>query len=284
MSRTISGPLATHLATGATSLARCVRLDLVDGTSLGMTSFSADLSVDLGDGALTYAADTGVVPSDLSLSLGLEADNVELSGPISEDITRAMVLGGRFRGARVRLFDVRWDAPTQFMPLMSGKVYDARVESGAFVLEVRSAAAAFNQTIGRVLSPYCNADFGDARCGATPQTWAATVASVTDEMTIGLTFVGATPTANDVRNGIVTFTTGGLAGALPVEIFDLSAGVLSLYLPLADLPDIGDALTLKEGCPGLRSSCVEKQGNADNFRGFPDLTGTDNYLKYPVPS
>ncbi len=283
MTRTIGGSLATHLATGKTKLARCVRLDLVDGTSLGMTSFSAALSVNLGDGALTYQSDTGVVPSDLSLSLGLEADNVELAGPISVDITRAAVLGGRFRGARVRLFDVRWDALTQFMPLMSGKVYDARVEGGAFVLEVRSAAAAFNQTIGRVLSPYCNADFGDARCGATPTTWAAEVASVTDDMTISLTFTGATPTADDVRNGIATFTTGVLDGTLPVEVFSLSAGVLGLYLPLADLPDIGDELTLTEGCDKLRATCVDKQGNATNFRGFPDLTGTDNYLKYPVP-
>ena len=281
--RTADGGMTAHLATRRTKLARCVRLDLVDGSALGFTTHDVRLSVDLVDGAIDYDPEAGVAPSAIVLSLGLKADSCEITGPIGELVTRQMVLGGRFRGARARIFDVRWDAPTSFLRLLGGKVLDARVEGGAFVLEVRSAAAAFNQSIGRVLSPYCSADFGDARCKATPATWGATVAAVTDELTLELDWTGATPTADDVRAGLASFTSGALVGALPVEVFGLAGDVLSLYAPLVDAPQVGDALTLTEGCDKRRATCVAKQGDANNFRGFPDLTGTDDYLKYPVP-
>lgn len=283
MSRTLTAGLAAHYATGKTSLARCLRLDLVDGTSFGITTLDQDIDVDLGDGVLTYEAGTGATPSAVALSLGFEADNLEVSGPVGSLVTRAGVLGGRYRGARARLFEVRFDSPTHYARLLSGKVYNSRIEAGAFVFGLRSHVAAYNQTIGRVISPYCNADFGDARCGATPLTFAATVASVVSDTTFTVTWTGATPTGAQALAGLVTFDTGALAGTLPIELFSLSGTTLSLYQSAAELPQVGDTLTLTEGCDKLRATCVTKLGDAATFRGFPDLTGTDGYVKYPVP-
>lgn len=291
MSRTIGAPLATHIATRRTRLARCVRLDLRDGSSIGVTDHDADLSVDLGDGALAYSASIGASPSAIALSLGMEADNMELTGPLVIPFTRAAVLGGRFHRARVRVFDVRWDSPTQFTRLLAGKVTAPKVEGDAFTLEVRSNADAYNQTIGRVLSPYCSHDYGvdnglTSRCQATPLVWTGVVASVTDDMRFSVTWDSPAPDAgSDVVNGLVEFTTGALAGTYPVEVFSLSGSppsLIEVYQPLIEAPEVGDALTVTEGCDKLRATCKLK-GQILNFGGFPDLTGTDQYVKFPSP-
>ncbi len=284
MSRTIAGALATSLASGQTTLARCLRLDLRDDTSLGITDHDIDITVDLGDGALTYSSTTGVLPSAVSLSIGLDADSFEATGPITDVITRAQLLGGRYDRARARLFDVDWSAPTRFLRLMSGRVTTSKLEAGRFTLEIRSAADAFNQSIGRLISPYCRHDFGVGQCQASPPIYPATVTDVDDEISFTVDFPGGAPPADAVRDGLVSFLTGDLVGNLPVEVFDLSVdGLVSLFSPLSLVPTVGDSLQLRAGCDKTRIAC-KAYGQILNFGGFPDLRGTDEYLKYPNPS
>lgn len=289
MTRTIPAGIATGLSAGKTKLSRCLCLDLRDGTTLGITDHDTDLSVDLGDGAVTYQSGTGALPSDVALSIGFDVDNYEVRGPVGLVFTQAALLGGRFDRARARLFDVDWDSPAGFYRLMNGKVAEVRIEGGQFVMSARSQIDAYNQTIGRVLSPYCSHDYGDTKCQATVPTFPATVATVTDEMTFTVTFTGSTPTAQQASLGLVEFLTGDLAGTLPVEVFSLSAGTLNLYAPLAEAPGVGDTLTLSGGCSKLRSSddvnvitCLSN-ANVENFGGFPDAPGSSQYMKYAVP-
>lgn len=285
MSRTLGAGLATHLASGTTKLSRCLRLDLLDGTSLGITDHDQDISINLGDGLLTYEAETGVVPSAVSLSIGLDADNLEARGPVSDLIAATAILGGRFDQAAARLFDVKWDSPAVFMRLLKGKVTQARIEAGEFVLEIRGLQDAYNQSIGRVLSPVCSYDLGDARCQVdlTDFTFPATVSSVTDDMHFSVTYTGATPTANQLNFGTAEFLTGDLAGTRKVEVFSHSGAAIVLFAPLAELPTIGDTLELIAGCDKLRSTCRDTYENAINFGGFPDGPGSSQYLKYPIP-
>ena len=114
-------------------------------------------------------------------------------------------------------------------------------------------------------------------------TYGATVASVTDDLRFAVTWTGSAPAAADIRDGLVTFTSGALVGCLPVEVFDLTGGAtIEVYQPLAEAPQVGEALTVTEGCDKLRETCKAK-GQILNFGGFPDLTGTDAYVKFPVP-
>jgi uncharacterized phage protein (TIGR02218 family) len=293
MARTIVAGLATHLATRRANLARCVRLDLRDGTSLGITDRDVNLSVNLGDGAITYRADVGILPSDIELKVGLEADNLEIRGPISATVTRAAILGGRYDRATVRVFDVRRTNLAQFLRLLKGKVSQARVEGSEFVLEVRSLADSFNQTIGRILSPICSWDFGvfdppHSRCMATPQTWEGEVTAVGDDlMTLEVTFTSPIPTAEDALLGHITFASGSsppapLDNLPPVEVFSYDPPIMVLYAPLVEAPTIGDVFTLTEGCDKTRPTCKLKD-QILNFGGFPEVPGTDAYLKYPSP-
>jgi len=289
MTRTIPSALQTQLAAHRTCLARCLKLDLRDETTLAITTMDEDLFVNLGSspGDL-YRADVGAIPSNIALAIGLEADNFEVRGPIGDVVTVAGVLGGRYHRARVRLFDVDFQDTSRTIPLLAGRVSAARVEAGEFVLEVRSATDAFNQTIGRVTSPQCSNDFGvfdtpRSYCQATALEWLGEVIAVSDNLQFTVAWsTSPAPSATDVRNGLITLTSGGLAGTMPVEVFDYDgAGVLQAYQPLAALPEVGDLLTVREGCDQTRPTCKLK-GQILNFRGFPDMKGTDIY-KYPIP-
>ena len=283
MTRTIGANLTTHIAGTAHTRCKMLRLDLVDGTIFAFTDHNQDLTYDLGDGVATYSAGAGIIPSNLSLSTGFDVDDIEIRGPITEAITRTMILGGRFEDATSRLFQANWDNLADGeIAFLRGFVAQSGIEAGEFRLTIHSETSKFQQNIGRVITAYCDADFGDARCGFTPGTLAATVSAVTDDRTFTVTFTGSY--ANDYWNrGTVTFLTGALAGTRPVEVFDwTSGGAVTLWTGLAEAPTIGDTLTLTQGCGKTRADCLV-YGNVINFRGFPDVPGSDQVLKYPNP-
>lgn len=255
-------------------------LDLNDGTSIGVTDHDKDIAFDIGDGEVSYKAGTGILTSDISLAVGLDADSYEVTGPI-DVITLAGILGGVYNRARARLFQVNWKNPVDAIKIMAGNVSQVRAEGGRFVLEIRSDFDRYNQVVGRVLTNNCDADFGDTRCGATPTTVTGTVTAVTDAMTFTVSYSGSH--ADDFFNfGTVIGLTGDNAGTT-VEIHDWTqAGAIILFTPLPVTPAIGDTFTVKQGCPKSRAGCMDRD-NIINFRGFPEIPGSDQILRAAVP-
>lgn len=280
MSRTVSVALAAHLATRAHHRCNMLRLDLRDGTALGITDHDQDLPFDEGSGEITYTASTGIFPSDVTLQAGLEADNFEVNGPIGAVVTLAALLGGRFDRARARLFVVNWDELTQGpLRIMAGNIAEVRVEGSKFVFEIRSDSDRFNQTIGRLITPYCPGDHATC-CVQIADELPTTLDAVVDEYHLT---VDAVIDPADYADGRLWFTSGALAGTLPVEIVGGSGSTLELFEPLPATPSPGDALTLKEGCNRTREMCRDRFDNVVNFRGFPEVPGSDQALKVPVP-
>jgi uncharacterized phage protein (TIGR02218 family) len=274
-----------HLATRSHTRCTMLLLELRDGTSIGVTDHDKDISYDLGAGTVTYQAGTGILASDVSLQAGLDADNYEVTGPLKStgDFTLERVVGGRFNRARAKLFQVNWkDTSLGAIKLLAGNVSEARVEGGRFVFEIRSDADRYNQTIGRLIVNNCDADYGDARCGATPESVVGTVTAVTDAMGFTVSFAGSY--ADDFFNGgTVEALTGGMAGTDPVEIFDwTSAGVITMFMPLVEAPAIGDTFTIKRGCGKSRADCMARN-NILNFRGFPEVPGSDQIFRPTIP-
>ena len=285
MARTLSAGLITHVATATHTRAHMVRLDLVDGTSIGITDHDIDIAFNLGDGSITYSASTGVLASDIVLKAGFDADNCELQGPIGSTVTRAAILGGRYNRARVRIFEVNWNSLADgAIKLLQGSIAQANVISGKFSFQVRSDVDYLNQTIGRLITPYCKHDLGDANCQFALVAVVGTVTAVTDAMRFTVSFTGSY--ANDYFNlGTVEATSGTLAGTQPVEIFDwTSGGAKTLFTPLAEAPAIADTFDMKRGCGKTRTICRDTFSNVVNFGGFPEVPGSDQVLKYPIPS
>lgn len=281
--RTLGAGLVTHLAETAHTRCTMLRLDLIDGSTLAITDHNKSLTFNLGDGATIYSARTGILPSDLSLSVGFEGSDIEVQGPIGDDVTRVAVLGGRYDDAVARLFYVNWSDLTQgAIKLLKGYVVLAEINGSRFKLLIHGESRKFAQTIGRTITAYCDADFGDARCGYPVVPDTVTITAVTDERSFTTTNIAAR--ADDYFNkGTVQFTTGALAGTRKVEIFDWSVGgQVSLWTGLPEAPQIGDELELRQGCPKTREACMAYD-NVINFRGFPDVPGSDQVLRYPNP-
>jgi uncharacterized phage protein (TIGR02218 family) len=273
--------MAGHLAGTAHTRCNMLLLDLQDGSRIGITDHDKDLSFDVGDGLVTYNSGTGILISNVALSCGLEADNFEVKGPIADIVTREGVIGGRFNRARARLFEVNWKDLTQgYIPILAGNVSEARVEGGQFVMEIRADVDRFNQTVGRVITDQCDADFGDGiRCHATPVSIIGTVTAATDGMGFTVSFTGSY--ADTFFNkGTVQFLTGALAGTAKVEIQSwTAAGVIQLFVPVASIPAIGDTCTIRQGCydPATgqsksRAACMTF-GQILHFRGYPEVPG-----------
>lgn len=280
MSRTIAAPLVTHLATRSHTRCEMLLLDLQDGTSLGLTTHDVDLDFDIGDGVVTYLAGTGIFPSDISLNATLDADNYEVRGPIGDVVTREAVLGGRYNRARARLFQVNWESlGSGAIKIMAGNVSQVRPEGGQFVFEIRSDFDRFNQTVGRLLTPYCEGDHATCCVQIAAET-ATTIASAVDAMTFDIV---ATLDPADHVNGRLWFTSGAMNGTAPVEIFSISGNTVTLFAPLADTPGVGDALVVKEGCDRTRAMCLARFNNVVEFRGFPEVPGTDQVLRPAIP-
>lgn len=288
MSRTLSAGVAAHLAGTAHKRASMLRLDLVDGTTLALTDHDFNIPFDLGDGSANYLSGTGILPSDLALSTGFDADDIEVVGPLVEggslaagEVTRTMVLGGRFDDATARFFQVNWESP-EAIKLLKGYVVLAEVEGSRFKLTINSEITRFQQEVGRTITAYCDADFGDTRCGYSPIADAVTVTAVTDARSFTVTNPN-TRAADFFNKGTVQFTSGDLNGTRKVEVFDWSlAGEVVLWTELPEAPEVGDALTITQGCGKTRADCLAYD-NVINFRGFPDVPGTDQVLRYPNP-
>src|SRR5690606_20789661 len=97
--------LRDHLATGATTLARCFAVTRKDGAVMGFTDHDRDLSFE----GIVFRADSGLTAKAIQQSTGLSVDNTEAFGALkSEAITEADILAGRYDGAEVRGWLVNW--------------------------------------------------------------------------------------------------------------------------------------------------------------------------------
>jgi uncharacterized phage protein (TIGR02218 family) len=286
--RAISSAMQAHLAGTSHSRTWMVRLDLADGTVLGLTTFRRNKTFDLGDGAgpVEYLAGVAEV-SDVDLVLGLDSSNFELTGPFGDVITLAAVAGGRFSRAEVRLFQINWREPAAgAIEILFGHVTQARPEAATFVLEVRNEADKFNQVVGETLTPQCKADFGDANCGVTPESITGIVTAVTDDLIFTVSFAG-TYAADYFNFGKVSWLTGALAGTRPMEIFDWTdSGQVTLFMPLVAMPSIGDTCTISRGCSKVRRhddptvpTCMTYDNVVNMWKAYPDLPGTDQIVR-----
>ncbi|MDB5533971.1 MAG: orfg13 [Hyphomicrobiales bacterium] len=81
--------------------------------------------------------------------------------------------------------------------------------------------------------------------------------------------------------------TGGANAGLAVEIKQhrvVSGEIrLTLWQAMPEPIAPGDAFTIRAGCDKRFATCRDRFGNADNFRGFPQIPGNDFVMSYPTP-
>lgn len=274
----LSPALQAHLDSGTTTLAWCWRLTRGDGTVLGFTDHDRDLAFD----ATSYAAATGFTASEITDSLGLATDNLDVEGALSAaSLSEHDLAAGLYDRARVEIWRVNWQDTSQRVLMRSGTLGDIARSGAAFTAEIRGLAQALQQPKGRLYQYACDADLGDPRCTVdlTDPRFHAAGTVLASSSSRHLT--GALPDAFDeawFSRGRLAFTSGANRGCAQEIRRHLNAGNavdIELWQPFAHAIAPGDAFTLTAGCDKHFATCRAKFANVVNFRGFPHIPGTD---------
>ncbi len=253
--------------------------------ALGFTDHDLDLMV---DGVACRAA-SGFDASAATEKLGLAAGSAEIAGAlVDEAIAEVDIRAGRYDGARVEVHLVDWSQPVLSVLLRVMSLGAITREGLAFRAELRSLAAALDVERGRLYTPRCSADLGDARCGVAldaPDRRAEGTVAAGGTATIicaGLSALAADALAggrSEVLTGAAAGFTVEIAAATPV-----TGGVSLTFWQPAPVPLApGDAVRVTVGCDKAFATCRDRFANAVNFRGFPHMPGIDRILSVPLP-
>lgn len=274
--REIPAGLQAHLDGEATTLCNAWRVTRRDGVVMGFTDHDRDLSF----GGLAYLAASGFEASETEDGNGLSAEGGDVSGGFSADAIRAEDLSaGRYDGAKVEVFTVNWQDPSQRLLLRTAELGEVRREGGLFRVELRRLTHRLDQMRGRIYARQCDAVFGDARCGMSLVAYRAiaTVTAVRDDMHVEVSGLSGFA-ERFFRYGVLSFTSGAAKG-LSADVEDHrrleGADELTLWLPMAAEIAVGDTLEVTAGCDKRFSTCKAKFGNGLNFQGFPHIPGSD---------
>ncbi len=281
--RELDAALAASLASGCTTLCRCVRLTRTDGQVLGFTDHDAPLTM---DGSTFLPAD-GFEASQESAALGPAAGEWDLRAALTDDrITQDDLLAGRYDGAQVETFLVDWQNPSAFERLSSGTLGEVTSRDGLFQAEVRGPFAAFDRVRGRVFSARCDAELGDGRCGVNLDQPAYTTTTTIDAVLEPHVFLIAAPSGQSQGHFDGGAFQQGSDNPVRIRAHSVDGALARITLwqaPVTPL-GVGAAVTLSAGCDKSFATCKARFANGTNFRGFRYMPGDDFALSYPANS
>ena len=281
MSRSVPSGLGI---TGETpSVARGWKVTLKDGSILGFTDHDENKLIN----GVTYLAASGMTASSIETSGALNVDNLEVEGMlVSPSITEQELIAGRWDHAAIEIFLFNWRDPAAGeIILRTGRLGELSADGKHFRAEIRGLTQQLQQSIGDVYQPACRADFGDDKCKFNKAT-VTTTTTVQTVTTNGLTITSAalTQPADYFGAGELTWTTGANVG-LKGEVKSSLVGSITLQIPPAYMPAIGDGFSVVAGCRKRAiEDCQTKFNNLLNFRGEPDLPGLYKIVSAPISS
>jgi len=265
--------------------ANCWTIERVDGTVLRFTDHSAPLVI---DGA-TFLAAGGFNASARQAQIGLRTRNMDIVGVISASgIVNEDLRVGLYREARITERVVDWKHPW-VSPFIRNRwwVSEITYNEERWEAKVDGVTRWLRHAIGENYTRWCRADLGDDDC-------TVNLATFTD---IGEVTAVASPGTTSARYafnsdlseasayytyGLITWLTGANAD-LTSEVHAYANLNGRFRLTLATPFDIlvGDTFEVYAGCDKLRETCKTKFNNIINFRGYPDIPGTDSMYQTP---
>jgi len=279
--KTITLARRDYLAKGDLTEARTWRAVRKDGTVFTFTNNDVDLTKN----SERYVARTGFNASAVSNTASLAVDNMEVSGFLhGASITEVDISAGRWDAATIFVADVNFRNVAQGQTIVAvGTVGNISAGRLSFTVECRGHSQLLSQNIGRSVTPYCDADVFDARCGKDPTPYIVT-GSVTGGNTDMKHFSDSTRHEADrwFDFGKVTWLAGENAG-LSQEIKKQTGSAFVLQLRMPFPIDIGDTYTMLPGCNKLlnRGAIGDAITGACNSNNLPPDTFTAPGMAQP---
>jgi uncharacterized phage protein (TIGR02218 family) len=277
--KTIPSGLATHYALQANSLAQALRITRTDAQVFAFTSADRDVTIS----SVLYQSRPGLAVTSLSLSAGLNVDNLEITTLDDGSVfSQADVLQGRWRNADFVLFEYNWASPSDGInSLMAGTIGEVYLRRGMVVAELRGLQQYLQQPVGNVSTKNCRARLGDSLCtvNLAPFTFTGSVTAVASNQV----FTDSTKAqaAEYFTDGSLTWTSGPNAG-LKVKVKSFASSVFTLSLPMLQTVAIGHTFSVVAGCTKrFTEDCKNKFNNVLNFQGEPHRPTVDDITKSP---
>jgi len=280
--KTISDALKAHYAQSVTTVAHLVKMTRRDGTVLAVTP---DHDQDLTFDGVVYKSAFGVIPTDAETSAAMNVDTMSAKGALlALGISEADIAAGLWDLCDVRVLRVNYADLTMGAEKLKRYTFgEISLDRNSFTSEFRGITQKLQQNLGDLVTPTCNANLFDARCGV-PETeglYKFSSQSVTAVSSQRLFTVAALMQPADFFTaGKVQFTSGENSG-LSMEIKQhLYGGELILQEPMPYPIAISDNVTVWSGCSKRSAEdCQSKYDNVIRFRGFPKIPGQDQMYK-----
>ncbi|MHB1098247.1 MAG: DUF2163 domain-containing protein [Burkholderiales bacterium] len=271
--KSVSQGFIDHLALQSTCLCHLWKVIRQDGKVFGFTDHPRDLSYP----DLTYLSSTGFDCSAIETAGDLSVDNLEIDTIVSSFISEEDVEAGIWDHAEVRfMLGVYADPGLGTLGLRRGWIGEVGTGRLALSAELRGLMQALQFDVGRLYSPECDADLGDARCRV----------NLADHEALGIVtsvsgnriFTGEPFSQGEgwFAGSRLIFRSGANLG-IAMEVKYFAAGRFELQQPMPRQVSIGDEFWTCKGCDKSRASCMAF-GNLDNFRGYPDVPGVDRLV------
>lgn len=145
-----------------------------DGEIFGFTDATRDKTVN----GLLLKANTGFIRTAIQQTASAAVDNLEVKGGLnSAGLTADDIEAGIWDDAAIEIFRYDWNNPSLGIDKI-GKVFIGKTTRGAieFNAELRGLMQTLQQSMGRLIGPGCDANYGDSRCRVRidPPAWTAT--------------------------------------------------------------------------------------------------------------
>lgn len=264
--------------------AKCWEIVRTDGVEYHFTDHNASIELS-GD---TYAPANGMDVSALEKPAGLRKANREVRGVLdSTALSHDDLRAGRFRDAMVTEQLVDWSVPWAGVFEMARYwIAETIYSRDMWVAEMVGIETWLRQRVGRSFTNNCDAELGDSRCGVdlVPLTDVGTVTAINTQRRVFETDL--TEADSWYALGNLVWTSGANDGLkFEVQKYNNADGKIFLWLKTPYDIQVGDDFTVHPGCnkePGHRTTsghCKPKYNNLVNFRGFPELPGTDRLVR-----
>lgn len=253
----------------------CLRIEPKESPNIYLIEYPHDLTMSNGQ---VYSSVYGYQFTGIEFSGDGAPPTIDLSSFLGVNgITKAMIAGGIFENARVKIFSTDWSNPVEDeQPDLCGVFGKTSIQDQKYTVEIMGLIDLLGQRVGESFSPLCSLRFGGqehAGCGIdlVPLRESTTVTGVTDNYTFVCSGLNDSEGFDDdyFGAGRVWFTSGDNLYAQSQKVKSYSAGQFVMAEPFPFAPQIGDSLIAEPGCRKRQAEdCRDKWNNMRRHRGF----------------